>query len=86
MPSPMSVRWEMRTCCSHYLSQTSQKSACDFLVSKDTRYTLHISINQLRKDTQEPDGVVTCKERNWVGGDRGQRTLHRCHWVFICIL
>lgn len=29
-------------------------------VSKNTRYTLHTSINELRKDTQETDGVGGC--------------------------
>lgn len=55
-------------------------------VSKDTRYTLHTSINQLRKDTQETDGVVACEEKNWVAGDgvRGHGT--DVTGYFFCIL
>ena len=67
--SRVSVSWEMRTCCSHSLSQTSQPENLHAIPgSKDIRYTSRISINQLGKDIQETDRVVACKERNWVAG------------------
>lgn len=70
-------RWELAvpTICLRFL-----RTPHVIPMSKDTRHISHISIKQLWEYNQETDGAVTCKERNWVGGQESEET-SQMHWV-----